>query len=120
MSDQPFDEGGFTDAAEFKRRIELSWLLRRAGEEWGPLGVAKVAAQLAGHEVVPVPVLPATCRGPEPWVDPWTEQRADGRETDRSWLSFERPFAQACIVATVALVILAVGFVAAFLLVAIL
>jgi len=29
----------------------LLWLLRRAGDEWGPLGVAKVAARMAGHHV---------------------------------------------------------------------
>lgn len=53
--------------------------LRSLGGKYGPLGVARVAAQLCGHEVVPIPAVPVTCRSPEPWTSGWSEQRADGR-----------------------------------------
>lgn len=33
--------------------LTLQWLLRRAGDEWGPLGVARAAARLARHHVEP-------------------------------------------------------------------
>src|SRR5690625_4894707 len=45
------DRPSVTDSARADEVYErLLWLLRRAGDEWGPLGVAKVAASLAGAE----------------------------------------------------------------------
>lgn len=41
------------NTAEYDIDPTLNWLLMRAGDEWGPLGVAKAAAFLAGHHVMP-------------------------------------------------------------------
>lgn len=41
------------NTAEYDIDPTLNWLLMRAGDEWGPLGVAKAAAFLAGHHVKP-------------------------------------------------------------------
>ncbi|AQT78307.1 hypothetical protein B1R94_02235 [Mycolicibacterium litorale] len=49
----------------------------------------RIAAQLRREgllhdaDAMEPPPVPISCRGPEPWVDPWTEQRADGRERPR-------------------------------------
>lgn len=40
-------------SAEYDVAPTLWWLLQKAGDEWGPLGVAKAAAFMAGHHVVP-------------------------------------------------------------------
>lgn len=72
-------------------------LLRKAGDEWGPLGVAKVAAQLVDHRLV---------REPEPLPEPIMitgEQMGD----DRVWPE-------------VVAIVLALAVLAAFLAVAIL
>lgn len=40
-------------SAEYDVAPTLWWLLSKAGDEWGPLGVAKAAAFMAGHHVEP-------------------------------------------------------------------
>ncbi len=56
----------------------LAWLLRKAGEEWGPLGVAKAAAALA-HQALDDSLAPGPRRLPLP----------EGPDYGQAWLHVE-------------------------------